>query len=174
MPKYLIIHHSAVSQKDQPIQLYAINRYHKEQFDMISSLGFYIGYHYVIDCDGTLTQTRKENEESAAVIGHNTDSVHICLAGNFDIEVPNLKQLNTLKTILDTHKELEVKFHREMQVNRTCPGKFLTHEWLVEAYKPGIAPKTVDEKKAEQIKAAGSIFDAIFALLSKLKILMLS
>ena len=41
----------------------------------------YIGYHFVIDTDGTVETGRKEGETGAHVKGHNLNSFGICLVG---------------------------------------------------------------------------------------------
>ena len=41
----------------------------------------HIGYHFVIDTDGTVETGRKEGETGAHVKGHNLNSLGICLVG---------------------------------------------------------------------------------------------
>jgi len=69
-------------------------------------LGYFVGYTGIIFPDGKWVQTRKIGEETAAVKGHNSDSVSICLAGNFTlkdnrpIELPTNEQIKTLQNIV--------------------------------------------------------------------------
>jgi len=131
----LVIHHSAVSRKEAPNQFNAINNYHKQLYRMKSTLGFYMGYNALIEPNGKLIVARADGEETAAVIGHNKDSLHICLAGNFDIDVPTQAQINKLKSWLGEKMRtyglspINIHGHRELQVNRTCPGCLIPRDW---------------------------------------------
>lgn len=42
-----------------------------------------IGYHYIIDRDGTVARGRAETVIGAGIVGHNTGVLHICLIGGF-------------------------------------------------------------------------------------------
>lgn len=46
-----------------------------------------IGYHYVIQLDGTISQGRPINKQGAHVRGHNKDSVGICYIGGIDADI---------------------------------------------------------------------------------------
>ncbi len=46
-----------------------------------------IGYHYVIQLDGTISQGRPINKQGAHVRGHNKDSVGICYIGGVDADI---------------------------------------------------------------------------------------
>ena len=134
-PQFLVIHNTAVSHA-QPDQWDSVNKYHKEQFNMKSSLGYWVGYNYLMDAFGNIRQARKDGEETAAVMGHNNDSLHICLAGNFDLEQPTINQRHALRTwikekmIEHSIPPEEVKGHRwadsAKAQGKTCPGKNLT------------------------------------------------
>ena len=74
---YIIIHCSATKEgidwkaKD-------IDQWHKQR-------GFNkIGYHYVIDLDGTVETGRDENETGAHCVGYNKSSIGICYIGGLD------------------------------------------------------------------------------------------
>ncbi len=45
-----------------------------------------IGYHYVIQLDGTISQGRPINKQGAHVRGHNKDSIGICYIGGIDAD----------------------------------------------------------------------------------------
>ena len=130
--KYICIHHSNVQTKTS--QLKAIDNYHKEKFGMKSKLGYWVGYHMHISPDGTKTQTRMMDEESAAVIGHNSDSIHIELDGDFNYNLPTKKQEEALTELLESmlrfYPDAKVVLHREIQKNRTCPGHLFTRFFL--------------------------------------------
>ena len=139
MPKYLIIHHSggtnanplADSSNYTPAMC---NADHKISFNMLSSLGSYVGYQYFIDKAGNVTQHRKDTEEGAHTKGYNKISIGICLAGNFDATLPTEAQITSLRT-LQKKKMLEYGIplanivpHRTFAV-KTCFGKKLPDNW---------------------------------------------
>lgn len=168
--KYKVLHNTSVSQAEQSIQRYAVERYHKEQFNMLSSLGYYTGYNWLIDVNGTAIQCRADGEETVAVFGHNFDSIHICFAGNGDKELPNDKQVIALRKLDKQYKDLEWRFHRELQENRTCPGKLITHEVLKDLLAPkDFTPLSIDNKKAEGILTATSSIDILLKELTDLR-----
>ncbi len=123
---YIIIHHSAVSREKNSKQFKAIDNYHK-------SLGWgSIGYHYLIEPDGEIRIGRREDQEGAHAVGHNQDSIGICLTGNFDTEYPTKEQETSLTRLL---KDLKIKYpiaeivpHRKF-ANKTCFGKLLKDDW---------------------------------------------
>jgi hypothetical protein len=119
--KEIVIHHSA-SNINTPIA--EIDRWHKQRNFTKSSLGFFVGYHYVILANGKLIQTRRENELGCHTIP-NDGKLGICVVGNFMIEKPTDAQLNTLGVLCNRLKKdyniNEVKGHRDF--SRTeCPG----------------------------------------------------
>ena len=142
--EYLVPHHTGVS-SSLP-QLWAVNNYHRNQGFPKSQLGFYVGYHWFIERSGNKIRCRNDWEEGAHAIGSNFKSIGTGFAGNFDIETPTEPQLKTLRTLVASYN-LPVRFHREVQINRTCPGKFMNHEIL----KEPIAPSLDDIVKATEI-----------------------
>lgn len=140
MKKYIAIHHTAVSRQNTATQLLAVNRYHQQKWNSKSNLGWYVGYNYFIDVSGSLVQTRREDEETIANIGHNCDvasrcdTISVCLAGDFNRELPNDKQIQTLKMFVKQKQSenpgINVTFHRNLQKGRTCPGALFTKEYL--------------------------------------------
>lgn len=159
MLKYIVIHNSAVSNKVSP-QLFAVNRYHKEKYNMKSSLGWYVGYNEFVDIDGTRTKCRVYGEETAAVIGHNLDSYHICFALDGDKEEFNQKQINSFREIMSERSDLELKLHRELQEGRSCPGMLIT-----QLYLKGFLKEEFDKKDMAFYK---SQLDYLMGLLIKL------
>ena len=100
MTKYICVHHTAVSYKVNHDQFNAVNEYHKQKWGMKSSLGYYGGYNYIISAAGIVRQYRKDGEETVAAMGHNFDSLHCALSGNFDHELPTEAQKEALKSLL--------------------------------------------------------------------------
>lgn len=97
-PAKIIVHHSAT---DIPTpQFNAINKWHRDRAFPKSRLGFFVGYHFVIEKDGTVVQAREGDEEGAHTVGQNFSSIGICLVGNFSVSNPTEKQINALGALL--------------------------------------------------------------------------
>lgn len=179
MLKYIALHETAVS-RSVPNQFWAVNRYHKEKFGVISKSGLYVGYHTFIDTNGSVTKVREFGEESSAVIGHNCDvpercdTISVCLAFNGDTELPNDAQLKSLKNhiaeIKGQYPEVEVVFHRTLQHNRTCPGALITPEYLKTVILKSDRPNKSDEdiEKQKKIREIVSEISIVQALVDKL------
>lgn len=138
-PKYLIVHHTGGSDANplQDSSNYTVDQCnidHKARFNFISTLGWYVGYQYYIDKSGKITQCRSDTEEGAHTIGYNTQSIGICLAGNFDLTLPLDPQIVSLKQILKDKSGLysipllNIVPHRAFAV-KTCYGKRLSDDW---------------------------------------------
>jgi N-acetylmuramoyl-L-alanine amidase len=97
-----------------------------------------IGYHFVIgngtlSGDGEVEEGRPIWAVGAHSRGHNKDSIGICLVGNFNLEAPTGKQLESLASLLErlmidlSLPESCITLHRDVQGCLTeCPGKNLT------------------------------------------------
>ena len=124
--KYLIIHHTATSRDRTTFE--AVKRYH------ISKGWGDIGYHFFITADGVLHEGRKQDKVGAhcRASGMNYKSLGIALTGNFQIEHPTEKQLETLKGIVSQLKKIwdipieNILGHRQVKEAKTvCPGNNL-------------------------------------------------
>ncbi len=121
--KYLVVHHS---QRKNNNSLQKIKKAHLKR-------GFEdIGYHYLITKTGKIIQGRSEKFQGAHVYNHNKNSIGICLTGNFDLNKPSKKQIESLVQILKKkikkHKVLikNILGHREFpKITKTCPGRFV-------------------------------------------------
>lgn len=89
--KKIIIHHTAGSGGESVEDIHA---YHQRQ----GWAG--IGYHYFIDRNGTVYRGRPDWAIGAHAYGYNSDSLGVCLAGNFSDTVPFLGQLRSLVYLL--------------------------------------------------------------------------
>lgn len=138
-PVWIITHHTGGSDTDplsdsSNFTFEQCNELHKEKFNMKSSLGFYVGYHYYISKDGTVKQARADTDEGAHTIGYNTQSLGVCLAGNFDLTLPTKAQVDSLTKLLQEKSKfysLTPEFilpHRRF-ANKTCYGKNLADNW---------------------------------------------
>lgn len=144
LPKWVIVHNSGGT-KSNPLAdtshhtFEIINNYHRHNPNVwlgeYSGLGFAIGYHYVIERLGKLTQGRLDTDEGAHAVGMNTSSIGICVVGNFNATLPTKEQEETLKKLL---KELTKKWnipikrivpHRHFSRGTDCYGKKLTNDW---------------------------------------------
>jgi N-acetylmuramoyl-L-alanine amidase len=80
-----------------------------------------IGYHYVIQPNGFVEVGRDVEEVGAHASGENSDSIGICLIGDFTKTVPTDEQLNSalhLFGILSLeYPNVKAQFHHEL-----CPG----------------------------------------------------
>lgn len=149
-PRYLVIHHSAVSHDRNDDQFEANNNYHKAKWNFKSALGFYLGYNYEIAKNGLIRQARADGERTAAVTQswatrgvwprytgwmNSGRALHICLDGNFDIEKPAPEQIYALRDWLRAKcKEHNIPkgniyFHRNFAW-KTCPGRNLQLNWI--------------------------------------------
>lgn len=134
VPKRIIWHHSADNSNEN--QFAKIDAYHKTRGFPISSLGYYVGYHFVIEKNGAVIKARMSDEIGAHDQGENPDSVGICLAGNFDIEMPTYAQELAFRVVL---LELMLKWgitllqiepHRRDD-QTSCPGKNLQDNYPI-------------------------------------------
>ncbi len=121
IPEAIVVHHSAGNPQQT---LASINAEHKARDFTLSSLNFYIGYHYVIDYFGEVTQTRLDNEIGCHCVP-NIGLIGVCLLGNFQISEPSSAQIFSLQKLLYS---LEFKYSIKIVVghrdrNKTlCPG----------------------------------------------------
>ena len=170
--KNFALHHSAVARGS--VQLYAVNRYHRDLWWTRSHFNWFVGYNYFIDSDGTLTYTREIGEETMAQKGHNWDTISVCLAGNFDIESPSGAQKQVLRGLYNKVREdypnIIVTTHAALQEGRTCPGKNFTQRQINEV----LADKSDEEDKTKEheIKKLQAQIDALRAILAKLRSLL--
>lgn len=131
-PKFITIHHTAAV---EPIpQFNAINEWHRVRGFVKSSLGFFVGYHKVIEKDGTIVQARVDDEQNNAVLSHNHDSLAVCLVGNFDKEDPTPEQIASLGEVLNDWctehdiSPLDIYPHRKFG-STSCYGSRLENTW---------------------------------------------
>lgn len=117
--KYIVLHHSA-SEGQNP---YDYARYHTQE-DGHGWPG--IGYHFVIQPDGTSYQTNHLETISYHTKGNNTAAIGICLSGNLSNKPPTRAQEDSLKRVIKHVRQklpgsASVHGHGEF-VNTTCPG----------------------------------------------------
>jgi len=120
-----------------------------------------IGYHWIIDRDGSITQGRKEDVVGAHVANHNTGSIGICLIGGFGSSENDpfeknytAQQDHALRTLINDIKSRtpikRVRGHNEVAA-KACPG-FNVARWLArKTPAKGIAESTTLQASAVQI-----------------------
>lgn len=85
-----IILHCAATPEGKEFYAADIEKWHKQK-------GYLkIGYHYVIDLDGTIEAGRPEPEVGAHCAGHNAHSIGICTIGGMDEKNKHAKDTRTL------------------------------------------------------------------------------
>lgn len=143
--KYIVIHHSATT-RDIPLQqsVTSFSNNHKVRLSQPVSkeTWLYVAYHYVVAWNWTWEKTRwfEEIGYHAGLRSVNKTSIGICFTGNFDIETPSQKQLESWRQILATLKKLypnaKVIGHRDVEwVTKSCPGKNFNILSLISDYK---------------------------------------
>lgn len=140
-PKRIIVHHSADGQTAH--QFDKINAYHKTLDFPISNLGFYVGYHYVIEHDGSIRAARSEDEIGAHDTGENLNSVGICFAGNFNETSPTVEQVKAYAELVHEIRGtwripiIHIEPHR-LDDTTDCPGTRILDEGLIYMYLDNI------------------------------------
>jgi N-acetylmuramoyl-L-alanine amidase len=124
-----------------------------------------IGYHYIIDRDGTVKEGRSMERDGAHVRGHNKGTVGICLLGGFgssendsphDHYTPS--QLASLRMLIADmeaqHTTIsKVSGHNEYAA-KACPG-FRVQTWLKDTEPKGDKPFDSKVIKAATAAATG-------------------
>lgn len=174
--KYIILHHADAS----ICTVEDIHRWHLEN----GWIG--IGYHYFIRKNGKIYRGRPETAQGSHTKTYNTQSIGICLEGNFSNEKITEEQKQSLeKLILDIrgrHGDLKVLGHKDVN-NTSCPGKnfpldyfknFKTEElsWKQKIVKEAFEKKLItDSKWIEKAEEKPEIWFVLAVILNLLKIL---
>jgi len=132
MKKYVNIHHTATFAKDDVAhQFNGVNISHKKRWEerTLSKLGFYGGYHYLVERDGIVRQFRGDEEVGA----HNNQqemnfkAIGVCFAGDMDEQQLTQKQFDEGLRLIQRLQEKynipreNIKGHRDYK-NTHCPG----------------------------------------------------
>lgn len=129
-----IIIHCSATQNGKSVSVDTIRRWHKER-------GFKdIGYHYVIDVDGSISRGRKEAQVGAHALGHNSNSIGVCLVGGVggkDRNNPGVyseAQWKSLKEVvtdlMDRYPNSVVMGHRDTSPDLDGDGEVEPSEWI--------------------------------------------
>lgn len=126
---HIVLHHTGAEEKDTA----QIRRYH------LSKGWQDIGYHYVIERDGTVVAGRRLSLAGAHCLadGMNRKAVGIALIGNFEVTFPSYRQIVELQGLLsELRQKLGIKpenilLHRQVRGAATlCPGQNFPKNFL--------------------------------------------
>ena len=95
-PQRILLHHAAGY-----LDFGGVNAYHKYKWGFKSSLGYFIGYQYFIERDGSVHQGRADNEEGAHTRGHNKRTIGICLMGDGTREPFTPAQMTAMANLVE-------------------------------------------------------------------------
>ena len=120
-----IIIHCADTPEGRDVKAEEIRRWH------IKERGWRdIGYHYVIDIDGTIEEGRPIEEAGAHCTGHNAKSIGICYVGGCDekmqpkdtrTEAQKASLLLLLKDLRKRYQKAKIYGHRDF-AQKACPS----------------------------------------------------
>jgi len=115
-----------------------------------------IGYHFVIELDGTLKNGRPLHRSGAGVKGHNAHSIHVCYIGGIDnnkkakdTRTAAQKETmdNLVASLLSEYPEASVHGHNEF-ASKACPSFDVQKEYG----KPKVKKATAKKEKAPKAK----------------------
>lgn len=134
-PNRIIWHHSADGSTAH--QATKINRYHKGKKFPKSALGFYGGYHILIEKDGSIFRYRIDEEIGAHDYEENVNTLGVCLAGNYSLQVPPMAQQERFSIVLrDWIHKWNIPVDRidphRFGDSTSCPGTKLYDMWARE------------------------------------------
>lgn len=120
-----IIVHCAATPEGKNFKAADIDRWHRERKMKC------IGYHYVVDLDGTVEPGRPESEIGAHCLGHNQYSIGVCYVGGLAADGKTPKDTRTVaqkEALLALLKKLRAKYpkasihgHRDFAA-KACPS----------------------------------------------------
>lgn len=127
-----IILHCSATKEGQNFKAKDIDAWHKQR-------GFKgIGYHYVIDLDGTVETGRPEDEIGAHCLNHNARSIGICYIGGLDTtgKAKDTRTPQQKAALVKLVADLKLKYpnatvhgHNEF-ANKACPCFTVKNEFV--------------------------------------------
>lgn len=133
----LVIHHSAFYEADGLATLAEVQRLHREDRGWAD-----VGYHLLVDKDGTIYEGRELSVRGAHTAGYNTGSAGICLLGDFRFEAPAKVQLDATLSLVRWLVELlnpsHLAGHKQFNPATICPGPFLAAQIEALAHAAGL------------------------------------
>lgn len=139
-PMMIVVHCSA-TRESADFKAADIDKWHRNR-------GFRkIGYHYVIDRDGTIERGRDEAEEGAHAVGYNDKSIGICYVGGLADDGKTAKDTRTpeqkkaMKMLIEDlcaryeKTDTPIKYivgHRDLSVDLNGDGVITRSEYMKE------------------------------------------
>ncbi len=121
----LIVHHSSFYEADGLATLREVQRLHRED-----RMWADIGYHFLIDIDGTIYEGRELAARGVHTGGYNTGSVGVCLLGDFRFVAPAAAQwegtVSLGRWLVDALALSHLAGHRQFNASTLCPGAALS------------------------------------------------
>lgn len=120
-----IIVHCADTPEGRDDRAADIKRWHTEERGWSD-----IGYHYVVDLDGTIEPGRPVEKAGAHCTGHNADSIGVCYVGGCDkkmqpkdtrTDAQKASLLLLLKYLVAKYPGVTIYGHRDF-ANKSCPS----------------------------------------------------
>jgi hypothetical protein len=131
IPDTITLHHSGVEYTGRPIAkeyIKAIQGYHQREMGWAD-----IAYHFIIDLEGNVYEGRSTDWVGDTATEYDpSDQVLICVLGNYEIQQPSEKQLDSISQlmvwIMKKHniKRTSIAAHKDL-AKTVCPGKNLYH-----------------------------------------------
>ncbi len=123
----LVIHHSGFYEQDGLSTLLEIQRLHRGDRGWAD-----VGYHFMVDKDGTIYEGRDMTVRGVHVEGHNTGSLGVCLLGDFRTDIPSDAQLSATYALNNwivyrtgvTH----LAGHKDFNDFTVCPGTQIANQ----------------------------------------------
>ena len=145
--KYIIVHHTAHPTWDfNQTKDYHVNTLKWKD----------IGYNYFIEKNGVIVVGRSLDISGAHTLGYNSNSIGICLAGNFEEQMPTIQQLTALENLLD---DLRIDYnisksnifgHRDVSKTE-CPGDNL-YPFVLDYKKKKVIEQLEKATKTNSVK----------------------
>lgn len=127
-----IIVHCAATPEGKNFKATDIDRWHRERKMKC------IGYHYVVDLDGTVEPGRPESEIGAHCLGHNQYSIGVCYVGGLAADGKTPKDTRTaaqkealsalLNKLRAKYPNASIHGHRDFAA-KACPSFDATREY---------------------------------------------
>ena len=127
-----IIVHCAATPEGKNFKAADIDRWHRERKMKC------IGYHYVVDLDGTVEPGRPESEIGAHCLGHNQNSIGVCYVGGLAADGRTPEDTRTaaqkgallalLKKLRTKYPKASIHGHRDFAA-KACPSFDGTREY---------------------------------------------
>lgn len=150
-PNKIITHH-AVSSTGHTAQ--DVNHWHYDRWGGYARsrrmIAPYVGYHIIVEWDGTIVQCRDFDEEGIHCKGQNFSSIGVCFMGNNDRHMPSIDQIRAWREVYNMirsrypHITPNMVFPHRKYANKSCHGALLTDRYW--------SDQIPQEEKSEQLK----------------------